>query len=662
MMTLLCPGSTQRHRTVQLLFYKVLLILCLVLAAWLLFHLNQDQYSDVQGQVTGQDPRQKSAVRFIVDTPGCTIPDFDPFDPSLRNIVSPGEQLVCNGKPALTYTNGSSLCINKTALVAHYDDDLDRCQFESIVRQSKSDNAYRYLPPVEFKDDVPHTGSEFLRVACFGKRGHMLYANFHALVAPKQETEATRDEQFKAFKQRPDIQDVFDFLIVGVDSVSRLNFIRQMPQTRRYLIEQLEAVELKGYNKVADNTFVNLSPMFAGKYVDELPWDQRDSDATFDDCPFIWYDAASLGYRTLFAEDAPTIAIFNYEKAGFERPPADYYLRPFSLAVEDHGSIWNANHNCIGPKPETSVVLDYVSDFVKLFDGKPRFAFTFITRLTHDGINKAGAADPLYLKFFKELNEAGRLDQTVVLFYSDHGMRFGAIRETYIGQLEERLPFLLLALPPALRRRYPNYVSALRRNEHRLTTPFDVYTTLTSLLTFTGRVQQNDLTQRGMNLLADIPAERTCSSATIHSHWCTCHKQEVEDVNSDIIRLAALVAVDHINDMISRHGTACVSLVLDAIIEARRIVPNVQMANKKTKLHELLGNLRLAAASQTPDVTEYVVVFRTNPGKALFEANIRKSDAEKTIKVSGEISRINAYGDQSSCIQYFDHKKFCFCS
>ncbi|KAK2170546.1 hypothetical protein LSH36_2g08007 [Paralvinella palmiformis] len=86
------------------------------------------------------------------------------------------------------------------------------------------------------------------------------------------------------------------------------------------------------------------------------------------------------------------------------------------------------------------------------------------------------------------------------------------------------------------------------------------------------------------------------------------------------------------------------------------------MANARTKLHEFLGNLNLATSGHSPAAEEYVVVFRTNPGEALFEANIRKSDAERTIKVSGEISRINAYGDQSSCIQYFDHKKFCFCS
>jgi hypothetical protein len=34
----------------------------------------------------------------------------------------------------------------------------------------------------------------------------------------------------------------------------------------------VSAFELIGYNKVADNTFVNIVPMTTGKFVKELPW------------------------------------------------------------------------------------------------------------------------------------------------------------------------------------------------------------------------------------------------------------------------------------------------------------------------------------------------------------------------------------------------------
>jgi hypothetical protein len=56
-----------------------------------------------------------------------------------------------------------------------------------------------------------------------------------------------------------------------MDSVSRSNMIRYMPETRKYLLQNMSAFELIGYNKVADNTFVNIVPMTTGKFVKELP-------------------------------------------------------------------------------------------------------------------------------------------------------------------------------------------------------------------------------------------------------------------------------------------------------------------------------------------------------------------------------------------------------
>lgn len=53
-------------------------------------------------------------------------------------------------------------------------------------------------------------------------------------------------------------------MMIGLDSVSRLNFHRQFPTTYKILRERLAAYEMYGYNKVRDNTFVNLVPMFLG--------------------------------------------------------------------------------------------------------------------------------------------------------------------------------------------------------------------------------------------------------------------------------------------------------------------------------------------------------------------------------------------------------------
>lgn len=52
-------------------------------------------------------------------------------------------------------------------------------------------------------------------------------------------------------------------LIIGVDSVSRLNYFRTMPRTSE-LLRSHGWYELRGYNKVEDNTFPNLMAILTG--------------------------------------------------------------------------------------------------------------------------------------------------------------------------------------------------------------------------------------------------------------------------------------------------------------------------------------------------------------------------------------------------------------
>ena len=404
--------------------------------------------------------------------------------------------------------------------------------------------------------------------------------------------------------------------------MSRLNFIRQMPRTRKFLTEDLGAVEMNGYNKVADNTYVNLVPMFAGKYVEELPWDESTSDVPFDAFPFLWKNFSDIGYRTLYAEDAPKIAIFNYNKAGFHSPPADHYLRPFSLAVEDHGSMWDPDHDCVGSKLETEVVLDYMFDFEQAFRSEPRFTFGFITRLTHENVVKATAADRPYFEFFRRLHSARLLENTVVIFYSDHGMRFGDIRQTYIGKMEERLPFMYVALPPNLRTAFPDMFAALQTNAYRLSTPFDIYETIRDLMVFDGIQRTNQISKRGSSLLSAIPSERSCELAGILPHWCTCHELATVDTDNPDVITAAMFVVRYINDQVGTHGGRCAELSLTRVMDARQIVPRDRVIRFRQHLGDVLR--RIVKYDDENHFSEYQLVIQTDPGSGIFEATVRQ--------------------------------------
>ena len=51
----------------------------------------------------------------------------------------------------------------------------------------------------------------------------------------------------------------------------------------------------------------------------------------------------------------------------------------------------------------------------------------------------------------------------------------------------------------------------------------------------------------GISLLRPIPLNRTCASAHIDLHWCTCLRYENIDVADELVSTAARRVVDHIN-------------------------------------------------------------------------------------------------------------------
>lgn len=78
------------------------------------------------------------------------------------------------------------------------------------------------------------------------KKSKTIYSNAHAIVRKKQNIQNVFDS-FKTLY--PTDKQAMSVLMIGIDSISRLNLIRAMPVTAQYLYDT-GWFELKGYNKV----------------------------------------------------------------------------------------------------------------------------------------------------------------------------------------------------------------------------------------------------------------------------------------------------------------------------------------------------------------------------------------------------------------------------
>ena len=62
----------------------------------------------------------------------------------------------------------------------------------------------------------------------------------------------------------------------------------------------------------------------------------------------------------------------------------------------------------------------------------------------------------------------------------DHGNRFGKVRETYVGEIEDNNPFLYLSVPQKVRQN-PQLMETLRENAKQLVTHYDLYATMVEM-------------------------------------------------------------------------------------------------------------------------------------------------------------------------------------
>jgi hypothetical protein len=300
---------------------------------------------------------------FLINTEGCKIPKLDPYDPLIKAHLNNGTELKCAVQEDLVYSVNGTIFINWEVVNISLPT-LTYCKYDVIWRppyEAKEHNFYTFVnESAQFVSNISVT-DEFIRVRCFDENNTAIYTNVFSFVPTKRNVEEGCAERVKKYSKNKNKIEELSILILGVDSVSRSNMIRYMPETRKYLLQNMSAFELNGYNKVADNTFVNIVPMTTGKFVKELPWTEDMKNVPFDKYDFIWKKYSQHGYRTLYSEDAPGIQMFDYLKAGFSKFPADYFNRPFSLAAEDISDLWNSGHQCIHVRPEADIMLDYLT-------------------------------------------------------------------------------------------------------------------------------------------------------------------------------------------------------------------------------------------------------------------------------------------------------------
>ena len=251
------------------------------------------------------------------------------------------------------------------------------------------------------------------------------------------------------------------------------------------------------------------------------------------------------------------------------------------------------------------------------------------------------------------------------------------IRLTESGYLEERLPFLSITLPKKFRRLQPSVMKNLRANKRRLATPFDLHSSLLDILNFSGRMQfplrtnSSSLKKnmaRGLSLFKELPLHRTCTDAGIPDQYCTCYRTTPLDLGEPLVSHLANELIKHVN--VQLHSQApgmCAHLSLSEVRYAVEVHKHLSFSNSSESTI-LNSTLRKTLEMQR----HFRLQLVTSPNKAILEGTLSldattislkaAGDATSSLKVSGDISRLNMYGQQSRCVDDVHLKKYCYCT
>ncbi|KAH8353101.1 hypothetical protein KR084_008874 [Drosophila pseudotakahashii] len=600
--------------------------------------------------------------QYYVKTSKCRIPYVDPFNDEVMQIYKPQTLVTCSNETDLITTEYNERIKRH---VLHIDDKV------ALELLNYTDAEYNcFYQEIEYGNQADTYDN--LKAKKYFTNGYKVPKNVEGMVVECQMAEdpevVLQKDAFMFIQHRPLPKEPKkprgprkpSVIMYGIDSLSRINIRRTMPKVFKYL-QGPGWYEMQGYNKVADNSFPNILAILSGYSEDTAKEQVCDTNKAgcLDEMPMIWKYFKNASYLTGYAEDESDSNHFSYLKPGFTKKPMDYYFRPMLRALESEMDVYRLPEHdymryCLGRRMANRYIYDYGRQFTQRFvHERPVWGMFWSNHFSHDDPFMPSAMQEIILGDLLDFHEDGDFEEMIMIFFADHGTRFGRLTWLKEGFLEERLPMMFIYLPPWFRDTYPSFAQALELNQHRLSSNFDLHNTLKHIVEIGGTPDGPKLPKSFdcptcQSLFYPLPEDRTCSQAGIEEHWCTCQPYRTLMRQKWLENIADSV-IDRMNEYFVHKNLSdlCSNLTLDFIHKTEiKSDPNIEW-------HEEMKEVETAV---------YRIKFKVEQNSADFQATVVYNNSTQKAEVNVEkISRTNSYKWDSTCIDDKLAKLYCIC-
>ncbi|CAL8139310.1 unnamed protein product [Orchesella dallaii] len=618
--------------------------------------------------------RRFSWKKLMKNNSQCPIPILDPFNKELMEITSyhpDGKECHCN---VTTYFRAGYNASEHPLLVRKpfFPHDELVCCWNNLEFTKKHPfvvaNSVQLCRPIhenETEISLP-SGTQFVTIKCENATNNLSFSTLN-------QTENWLDtvnpnithKEVIFFVSPPNIsnnkissitkKDHLNIILFGLDGVSRMNFIRLMRSSYRFLTTKLNPIELHGYNSLASSTLINSLGFLTGlnlSTVRKTCWNT--SKSYFDSCPWIWKNYSLKGYTTLFAEDY--YSVFGYHLGGFQNQPTDYYLFPFGRWIDSFSK-------CIG----NNTFLNFIEHYAKVATSKLKNVPSF--QMYWCGRTYTSPADPFYIdESLKNLltfwKDSGIFNKSAVILLSDHGYKQEPVLQNKQGILENQMPFAFLLFPKWFQMKYKEAYQNLVDNQWRLTTPFDLHEMLVDLLNLEDNLSKDKLQERvdslpshlakgratSKSLFLPIPKDRDCQTAGVDEMWCVCENYQrfdfdrpfgwiwynIQPKDINLVLQMGNEIVKQMNEMMAPQRNSCMEYFLWKVLEVE-------------KRNELIDGK-----------TVYRLIIQVKPKAAIFNVILFHDEEADKFLMSREIFRLNQY--VAICLSHYEFWHICACS
>ncbi|KAK0053385.1 hypothetical protein Bpfe_017083 [Biomphalaria pfeifferi] len=282
-------------------------------------------------------------------------------------------------------------------------------------------------------------------------------------------------------------------------------------------------------------------------------------------------------------------------------------------------------------------------------------------QLSHRENNKLSQMDDDLYEHLKRLHVEKHLDKVILIMLADHGARFSKVRATAQGKQEERMPYFGIRFPELFHKKYPQILQNVKNNSKRLTTPFDVHETLHEIINFTGTEKVN-IGNRGVSLFKAIPEERNCKWAQIDPYWCSCMEWIEMRPDDPVLKHVVDMILSTFNNYTEPYKSECAVLK----VKTTKSASVLKVYDAVLKYKGDGGRGRFGRMDDTTQHSKllYQVNLVTEPGDGLFETTSTYHLKDNRMELNKkDISRTNAYGNTSHCVEMKDSflRPFCYC-